>query len=83
MKKLLAIVILFTLFTSCSQQGEMVQKPRDLFQYKGKVYQAFRIGTGDGNLIWVVLPKDSGSTEQPISIQHREGKHNQPITIIP
>ena len=79
MKKLsIYIVCLFTLI-SCAKHGEVVNEPKDLFQYNGKIYKAFQIGVGNGQLIWVVLPKDSSSDEEPISIQY--GK-NESITII-
>ena len=74
MKKLIFVLILSVTLLSCIQQGEVVYESRDLFQYRGKTYQAFKIGTGDGNSIWVVLPRDS--SVEVIPLQFPQGKNN-------
>lgn len=81
MKKLIFVLVLSITLLSCTQQGEVIYEPRDLFQYKGKTYQAFKIGTGDGNSIWVVLPKDS--SVEVIPLQFPKGKQQASATIIP
>ena len=73
---------IFSLF-GCYDRGEIVQQPADLFIYKGKTYKAFKIAASGDEAIWVVLPSDSSSKDEPIPIRYKQGKVYVNVTTIP
>lgn len=76
MKKL-AILLIFSLF-GCSEKGEITRQPQDFVIIHGKTYKLMQISAGQGNLLWIMYPKDS-LDNVPQSINYKSGKTNQTI----
>lgn len=84
MKKLLLTIGISITLLSCSERGEVKNKPTDFISIHGKIYKLVRIvPCDDCRGIWIIYPKDS-SDAQPeiINYDDQSGKTTYTETVI-
>jgi len=84
MKKIITVIGLLTLLTSCqNDKGDIPHPPTDFIEIHGKVYKLMSIVPCDGcNTIWIMFPKDSLDTQPQVinfDIQNGKRKINQTV----
>jgi hypothetical protein len=85
MKKILTVIGLLALLTSCQyDRGDIPHPPTDFIEIHGKVYKIMSIVPCDGcSSMWIMYPKDSlDSQPQVIKYDVKQGKQTINQTVI-
>ena len=84
MKNLLILAIVALLFTSCYDEGEIIEEPKDFINIHGKIYKLMQVvPTAGCRPIWIMYPKDSLDKQpQVINYDEQHGKQVYTQTVI-